>query len=59
MKAALALAVAGMVLVPAAATTAFAAPKTSRVSISYVPPKNPAHQRIYEHLKERRVLEKL
>ncbi len=59
MKTALALAVAGMVLVPATATTAFAASKTNRVSISYVPPKNPAHQRLYEHLKERRALEKL
>ena len=48
-----------MTLVTATATPALAAPKTSRVSISYVPPKNPAHQRIYERLKERRVLEKL
>ncbi len=59
MKTALALAAAGVVLVTATATTAFAAAKANRVSISYVPPKNPAHQRIYERLKERRVLEKL
>ncbi len=59
MKTALALAAAGVVLVTATATTAFAAAKANRVSVSYVPPKNPAHQRIYERLKERRVLEKL
>jgi len=62
MKTALALAVAGIVLVTATATTAFAASKSNksnRVTISYVPPKNPAHQLIYDGLKERRPLEKL
>ena len=59
MKTALALAVAGAVLVTATATSAFAASKTNRVSVSYGLPKNPAHQRIYERLKERRSLEKL
>src|ERR1700752_5387274 len=59
MKTALALAVAGMVLVAATATPSFAAPQPNRVSVSYVLPKNPAHQRIYERLKERRWLEKL
>lgn len=60
MKAVLALAFAGMVFIPAMATTAFAAPqKTNRISVSYVPPKNPAHQLIYERLKERKSLEKL
>ena len=59
MKTALALAVAGMVLVAATATTAFAASKANRVSVSYVLPKNPAHQQIYERLQERRALEKL
>ena len=59
MKTALAAAAAGVVLVTATATTAFAAPKTNQVSISYAVPKNPAHQPIYERLKERRVLEKL
>jgi hypothetical protein len=58
MKTVLAIAVAGA-LVTATATTAFAAPKTSQVRVSYVLPKNPSHQRIYEQLKERRVLEKL
>ena len=47
------------VLVIVTAPTAFAASKPNRVTISYVPPKNPAHQRIYEALKERRPLEKL
>jgi hypothetical protein len=59
MKPTLTLAVAGMVLVAAAATTASAASKTNRVSISYVSPKNPAHQPIYERLKERHALERL
>jgi hypothetical protein len=49
-----------MVFVPAMTTPAFAAPqKTNRISVSYVPPKNPAHQLIYERLKERGSLEKL
>jgi putative metallopeptidase DUF4344 len=55
-------AVAAIVLVIAVivtAPTAFAASKPNRVTISYVPPKNPAHQRIYEGLKERRPFEKL
>lgn len=59
MKPALVFAVAGMVLVSAPATTASAASKPNRVSINYVLPKNPAHQRIYERLKQRRALEKL
>ena len=33
--------------------------KTNRVQIEYVPPTNPGHQKLYELLKERRVLEKL
>jgi hypothetical protein len=59
MKMVLALAVAGAALVVATATTAFSAPKTNRVSVSYVPLKNAAHQQIYERLKERRVPERL
>ena len=59
MKTALALAVTGMLLVTATAMTAFAASKTNRVSIHYVPPKNPAHQRAYKELKERRVAKRL
>ncbi len=36
-----------------------AVPQSNRVSVTYVPPKNPAHQHIYERLKEDRALEKL
>jgi hypothetical protein len=32
--------------------------KANRIAISYVPPTNPAHQRIYELMKERRILER-
>ena len=59
MKTALALAVAGMVLVTATATTVFAASKSNRVSVTYELPKDPAHQAIYERLKEHRALERL
>jgi hypothetical protein len=59
MKSALAFAIAGMLLVTAIAMTAFADSKTNRVSIRYVAPKNPAHQQIYERMKEGRELEKL
>jgi hypothetical protein len=48
-----------MFLVTATTMTAIAAPETNRVSVSYVLPKNPAHQRIYKDLKENRALEKL
>lgn len=33
--------------------------RTNRVHIEYVPPKNPAHQKLYESVKERRPLETL
>jgi hypothetical protein len=59
MKTALTIAVAGMILISAMAMPAFAASKTNRVSIRYVPPKNPAHQEIYTELKQRGALEKL
>ena len=59
MKTSLALAVAGMILVAAMAMSAFAASKTNRVSVRYVPPKNPAYQQIYTELKQRGSLEKL
>jgi len=59
MKTTLAIAVTGMILITAVATTAFAASKTNRVSIRYVPPKNPVHQEIYTDLKQRGALEKL
>ena len=59
MKTTLAINIVGMILITAMATTAFAASKTDRVSIRYVPPKNPAHQEIYTDLKQRSALEKL
>src|SRR5262245_9307972 len=60
MKAVLALVITWALLVPEMATTAqAAAARASRVSVSYVPPKNPAHQPIYEELKRLRFLEKL
>jgi len=59
MKTALTIAVAGMILITAMAMPAFAASKTNRVSVRYVPPKNPTHQGIYTDLKQRGALEKL
>jgi hypothetical protein len=60
MKALLASAVVGLVLALEPATFAQAAPaRTSRISIAYLPPKNPAHQPIFESLKNARFLEKL
>jgi hypothetical protein len=34
-------------------------PRTNRIRIEYVPPKNPAHQKVYDLVKEHRALEKL
>ena len=59
MKNNLAAAVGGMILVTALAVAAGNAAKTNRVSISYVPPTNPAHQQVYELLKERHSLERI
>ena len=57
-KTAFALAVASMLLVTTLAMTACADSKSNRISISYVPPKDPELQRVYMDLKERRVLER-
>jgi hypothetical protein len=59
MKTSLVLTIAGMVLITTMATTAFSASKTDRISIRYVPPKNPEHQLIYTQMKQRGSLEKL
>jgi hypothetical protein len=59
MKNVLALAVSGIILICALSMTAFAASKSNRVSIRYVPPKNPVHQKIYMELKQRASLERL
>jgi hypothetical protein len=58
MKAVLVLVITWTVLALEIVTTAQAAP-ASGVSVSYVPPRNPAHQPIFEHLQELRFLEKL
>jgi len=58
MKNRLVLAVNGMILITALAMTACTAEKSNQVSVNYVPPKNPAHQQVYELLKERQSLEK-
>ena len=46
-------------LYAATATTTFAIPRSNRVRVKYVPPKDPSHQEIYETLKERRSLERM
>jgi Putative metallopeptidase len=58
MKAVFVLIITWAVLVPEIVMTAQAAP-ASRVSVSYVPPKNLAHQPIYEQLKKIGFLEQL
>jgi hypothetical protein len=40
-------------------TPAIADPQSKRIRVEYVTPKNPAHQSLYDQLKERRALEKL
>jgi len=55
----LALMVSGIILVSALPMTAFATSKPDRVSVPYVLPKNPAHQKIYVELKRRGSFEKL
>src|SRR6478672_4876128 len=60
MKAVFALVISWIVLVPEIVTTAQTVPaQAGRMSVSYVPPKNPAHQPIYQQLKEIRFLEKV
>jgi hypothetical protein len=62
MKKSLILAVSSVLLTTVLAVTAHIEVetrqgKTHQVRISYVPPKNPAHQQVYELLKERQSLE--
>ena len=60
MRAVLMLVITWTVLSPEIVTTAQAAAgRANRVSVNYVPPKNAAHQPIYEQLKEVSFLEKL
>jgi hypothetical protein len=58
MRAVLMLVITWMVLSPEIVTKTQAAPaRANRVSMSYVWPKNPAHQPIYDQLKEVSFLE--
>ena len=60
MNAAFALAITWTVLALGTVTAAQAAPaRAGRITIEYVPPKNPAHQDLYERMMEIRFLEKL
>ena len=59
MKNVLVLTVSGIILACALSVTAFAASEANRISIRYVPPKNPIHQEIYLDLKQRSALKKL
>ena len=60
LKAVFALAITWTVLVLGTVTAAQAAPaRAGRITISYVPPKDPTHQALYERMKEVRFLEKL
>ena len=58
-----ALAISGIILITALAMTACSAvepkAKTNQITVNYVPPENPAHQPMYELLKERQSLEQL
>jgi hypothetical protein len=59
MRAVLMLVITWMILSPEIVTKAQAAPaRANRVSVSYVPPKNPAHQPILDQLREAGFLEK-
>jgi hypothetical protein len=59
MKAALTFAVICLLLTATMGDMASAASDVDRVSVRYVPPKNPAHQQIHDRLKQQRALERL
>ena len=59
MNVASSFALAGMLLISSLASPASAAAKTGQISIRYAPPSNPAHQALYEDMKQRGALEKL
>ena len=52
-------AITAAVVLIAPTTTIAAEAQANRMTVEYVPPTNPAHQALYQRLKERRVLEKL
>jgi hypothetical protein len=51
--------IAGLVLAVTLVMMAYGTPKTNRVSIHYITPKNPSHQAIYTQMKQRGALEEL
>jgi len=51
--------IAGLLLAVTLVMMAYGTPKTNRVSIRYVTPKNPSHQAIYTQMKQRGALEEL
>jgi hypothetical protein len=59
MKTTFAVITAAMLLIIADAAPSLARSKGNRIEVRYVLPKNPAHQPIYDRLKEQRVLERL
>ena len=59
MKTTLRLGLCCLLMIAATATAALAESRSNRVSIEYVRPENPAHEQIYQRLKENRALEKL
>jgi hypothetical protein len=59
MKMAFGSALAGLLSITAMAMAAAGGAKTNQITFSYEPPENPAHQAVYEELKDRRVLERL
>jgi hypothetical protein len=59
MKMAFGSALAGLLSITAVAMAAVGESKTNQVTFSYEPPENPAHQAVYEELRDRRVLERL
>jgi hypothetical protein len=59
MKTILALTLACSILIPALATDAQARARPNRIRVSYVAPKDPTHQAIYERLRAVRFLEQL
>jgi hypothetical protein len=59
MKMAFGSALAGMLSVTAMAMAAAGESRTNQITFSYEPPENPAHQALYDELRDRRVLERL
>ena len=59
MKTAFSSALAALLSITAVATAAAGGTKTNQITFSSEPPETPAHQALYEELRDRRVLERL